>query len=1295
MKRRDTITRDVAEGAARGGTCIGRPRTLSTAAREGPSRRAVLLRSVVVALALAVQGCATFVEGLEEELAEGAHSVVLKQADEWLKSEAEDAPRKLRHKVEVLRARALLAMTREQDTVLAYKYFRAELGRAEHLAEVSAEALELESRIWFRRELMTSDTVASCERFRELYPDSSLWKESRRIESQRAYLKVVEAGTIADHQTFRALYGDWPEAEETLRASRQGELALAFGAARERGTPEALAKFRATYEGWKEAGDSVRAARYLEFQLAREKAERSGTADTFQRLRTTYGDWPEAAEHLASIRRKEVDLSHAEARAAAGAAGLRRFRRDYGEWPEAQLLLPQAYQDELARALEAAIRSDDPEELVAYRVLYPDEPEWHGRSWRAEARMVVGAVLAMVEVQEPMETDAVDAWLARNAALPPVQDEAAPHEADLWNWAQLTGVASSFRLFGGLYPRSQHAGEARALEWELAWTEAEEASRLETSPRVAMLRFFERYPDHPRALQAERRHHNLNRLERMERASQRATIAATRIGSGNTVDLHVDVRDCHGRRVSGLNRRDFGVFIDGDAVPLQDFAGLEEARPVDIVFEIDLSGSMGTEIHAVQAAVIQFAEVFRFRQRRTRLGLIAFSDDIIRSTQLTGNVEEFQRQVAALSGMMQGGNGEDGAHALLKASQMLDSSPAERVSILLSDEPLQINLGGRQALGGSASDECTRARRVAACLKRCRNNNASCVTQCMMALDAATGRAIQACVAREGAQRCAWAYGGHDLANRLGRCITPVHEYSEEMGRLAERLDKARVRPYLLVPEGLSGFGELARRTQGQLIPVPDDGSDPGPYVEALMEVADQLSRQYVLTLPPGAMRPGARVNVLARSGHVWVERSALPSQGALGLFPVPGGPADCPEFLLVTAADGVFLSDQCASAWARIDGGRLTAPLTAAVAHDDGVMALDARGRVHLFSMRNGQMTSTDLTDVARITPGPGGSALLVRREAPGGPWSLGPPPPASSILSVGGTEPHAPIPLYHPEGGAVCLLTRHDKMSCMQDDAESEVPVEGLPGDLLASNARVLPAPGREGVFLATTERGEVLRSIDGGRHWRQMLAPDGERRDLVFLPGTPAVACTTSSRTTQCSDDSGLSWFQVGRDFDAADRSAIAWDGRGLFVAQGGQLQRLDRVINREIPSTSVYFNSNARTPSASMLPFLQDIARAMEAAPSLVLRVEGHADHRGSTEYNQQLAADRAASIIAHVQAMGIAAARLQTVSYGERRPVTKRSDADALAMNRRVELILLSPGAQLAPTATQSNAEPCP
>jgi peptidoglycan-associated lipoprotein len=83
-----------------------------------------------------------------------------------------------------------------------------------------------------------------------------------------------------------------------------------------------------------------------------------------------------------------------------------------------------------------------------------------------------------------------------------------------------------------------------------------------------------------------------------------------------------------------------------------------------------------------------------------------------------------------------------------------------------------------------------------------------------------------------------------------------------------------------------------------------------------------------------------------------------------------------------------------------------------------------------------------------------------------------------------------------------------------------------------------------------------------------------------------------------------------------------------------------------------------------------------AQYLSRNPSQKVRLEGHADERGSREYNIGLGERRGQAVRRALLLQGVAELQLATVSYGEERPAAAGSDEQTYALNRRVEIVYL-------------------
>ena len=103
--------------------------------------------------------------------------------------------------------------------------------------------------------------------------------------------------------------------------------------------------------------------------------------------------------------------------------------------------------------------------------------------------------------------------------------------------------------------------------------------------------------------------------------------------------------------------------------------------------------------------------------------------------------------------------------------------------------------------------------------------------------------------------------------------------------------------------------------------------------------------------------------------------------------------------------------------------------------------------------------------------------------------------------------------------------------------------------------------------------------------------------------------------------------------------------------------------------------IYFEFDAAILSADARATLDRLAEFLRKNPSAQVRIPGHTDERGTTEYNITLGEQRARVARDYLVRSGIAKARIQIISYGEEQPADPASGEDAWAKNRRDELEL--------------------
>ena len=98
--------------------------------------------------------------------------------------------------------------------------------------------------------------------------------------------------------------------------------------------------------------------------------------------------------------------------------------------------------------------------------------------------------------------------------------------------------------------------------------------------------------------------------------------------------------------------------------------------------------------------------------------------------------------------------------------------------------------------------------------------------------------------------------------------------------------------------------------------------------------------------------------------------------------------------------------------------------------------------------------------------------------------------------------------------------------------------------------------------------------------------------------------------------------------------------------------------------------VFFATNKSTLTTASRDTLRKQAAFMRKKKDLNFTIEGHADERGTREYNLALGERRANAAKDYLMTYGISASRLSTISYGKERPVNSGSDPLAWSQNRR-------------------------
>ena len=171
-------------------------------------------------------------------------------------------------------------------------------------------------------------------------------------------------------------------------------------------------------------------------------------------------------------------------------------------------------------------------------------------------------------------------------------------------------------------------------------------------------------------------------------------------------------------------------------------------------------------------------------------------------------------------------------------------------------------------------------------------------------------------------------------------------------------------------------------------------------------------------------------------------------------------------------------------------------------------------------------------------------------------------------------------------------------------------------------------------------------------------------------ALLIVTLVTACSGPSKSTV--DEGAAGATQAGGaasagvgDAGAGQGGAMGSGAKGGSALGGPGASQENRII---------YFEFDRFDIKSEYDAILQAHARYLSANPAARVRLEGHADERGSREYNIGLGEKRAQSVRNVLLLQGAVSDQIATVSFGEERPAVIGSDEEAWSLNRRVEIV---------------------
>ncbi len=107
------------------------------------------------------------------------------------------------------------------------------------------------------------------------------------------------------------------------------------------------------------------------------------------------------------------------------------------------------------------------------------------------------------------------------------------------------------------------------------------------------------------------------------------------------------------------------------------------------------------------------------------------------------------------------------------------------------------------------------------------------------------------------------------------------------------------------------------------------------------------------------------------------------------------------------------------------------------------------------------------------------------------------------------------------------------------------------------------------------------------------------------------------------------------------------------------------------------SNIYFEYDKSAIRDEDKDSLQGLASFLIKYPQIKIQISGHADERGTNEYNLALGNKRASATLSYLKSLGIEESRLQSISFGKEKPLCTESNESCWSQNRRAEFIAIN------------------
>jgi peptidoglycan-associated lipoprotein len=169
------------------------------------------------------------------------------------------------------------------------------------------------------------------------------------------------------------------------------------------------------------------------------------------------------------------------------------------------------------------------------------------------------------------------------------------------------------------------------------------------------------------------------------------------------------------------------------------------------------------------------------------------------------------------------------------------------------------------------------------------------------------------------------------------------------------------------------------------------------------------------------------------------------------------------------------------------------------------------------------------------------------------------------------------------------------------------------------------------------------------------------------LLLVAFSSVVACSSTSEEAANNEVADTSESGI----DATTRRTQELEAEAQARAAAAE----ERMRRSALATRIFYFDFDVSEFRQADRDVLTIHAQDLAANPSKRVRLEGHADERGTREYNLALGERRANNVVNYLIVNGAGRNQIETVSYGEERPADRATSETAYQRNRRVEIVI--------------------